>query len=159
MSAVIRKARDGDEKEIARFAIELFEQHVGYDPERFSAFSTVESAESFYRSRFDTSGSVVLVAEIAGHVVGFAYVEKDERNYAELLENGAWLHDIFIDKSARSDGVGKMLIRAAANVAAEMGADKLLLTVAAKNEPARRAFVKAGFRHTMSEMTLDLMKR
>jgi GNAT superfamily N-acetyltransferase len=156
MAAVIRRARDGDEKRVAEFAIRLFQQHVDYDAERFSTFADVQGAEKFYRSRFDTKDSAVFVAESDEVVVGFAYVELDERNYAQLLENGAWLHDIYIDDSARKEGLGSGLIKAAAEAMRQKGAKKLLLTVAAKNMAAQQAFEKAGFRPTMVEMTLNL---
>ena len=156
MAALIRQARPGDEQRVAEFAIRLFDQHVEYDPERFSTFANVEGAARFYRSRFDTPDSAVLVAEVDGEVVGFAYLERDELNYAELLRDGAWLHDIYVNESARAEGIGRDLINAAAETAKRMGAKKLLLTVAAKNAIAQQVFEKAGFRRTMVEMTLNL---
>ena len=156
MAALIRQARPGDEQRVAEFAIRLFDQHVEYDPERFSTFANVEGAARFYRSRFETPDSAVLVAEVDGEVVGFAYLERDELNYAELLRDGAWLHDIYVDESARAEGIGRDLINAATEAAKRMGAKKLLLTVAAKNAIAQQVFEKAGFRRTMVEMTLNL---
>ncbi|MDI1240813.1 MAG: GNAT family N-acetyltransferase [bacterium] len=156
MPAVIRRAKPGDEIAVATFAIKLFDLHAGYDRERFSTFADIDGAARFYRSRFDRPDSAVLVAEVFNEVVGFAYIERDELNYAELLENGAWLHDIFVEKAARSQGVGKALIEAAAAVARELGAKKLLLTVADKNLSGQRFFSNAGFRQTMIEMTLNL---
>ena len=156
MPAVIRRARDGDEHHVAEFAIRLFAQHVEYDPGRFSIFANVDGAARFYRSRFDTADSAVFVAELENEIVGFAYIERDPLNYSELLENGAWLHDIYVDEQARAEGVGKALISAAAKAAKQMGAEKLLLTVAAKNPGAQKIFEKAGFRPTMMEMTLNL---
>ena len=156
MAALIRQATPGDEQRVAEFAIRLFDQHVEYDPERFSTFANVEGAARFYRSRFETPDSAVLVAEVDGEVVGFAYLERDELNYAELLRDGAWMHDIYVDESARTTGLGKDLIKAAAEAAKRMGAKKLLLTVAAKNAIAQQVFEKAGFRRTMVEMTLNL---
>ena len=156
MSAMIRRAREGDERRIAEFAIRLFDQHVDYDAERFSTFANVDGAAKFYRSRFDTADSAVFVAEIDNEIVGFAYLERDRLNYADLLENGAWLHDIYVEEQARAEGVGKALIDAAAEAAKQMGAQKLLLTVAAKNSAAQMVFEKAGFRRTMMEMTLNL---
>src|SRR5688500_15576581 len=114
MPAVIRRAREGDERRVAELAIRLIEQHVDYDPDRFSIFATVGGAKRFYRSRFDSAGSVVIVAEKDREVVGFAYVERAELNYAELLENGAWLHDIYVDEAVRREGIGKGLVKAAA---------------------------------------------
>ena len=156
MPAVIRRARAGDERRVAEFAIRLFDQHVEYDAERFSTFANLDGAARFYLSRFETPDSAVFVAEIENEIVGFAYIERDPLNYAELLENGAWLHDIFVDEHARAEGAGKGLINAAAEAAKELGAEKLLLTVAAKNNAAQQVFEKAGFRPTMMEMTLNL---
>jgi len=156
MAVLVRKARSGDERRVAEYAIRLFDQHVEYDPERFSTFANVDGAARFYRSRFDTPDSAVFVAEMGGEIVGFAYIERDPLNYAELLENGAWMHDIYVDESARAGGVGRDLIKAVAEAARRMGAEKLLLTVAAKNAIAQTVFEKAGFRRTMVEMTLNL---
>lgn len=159
MSALIRRAKEGDERKVAEFAIRLYDQHVANDPERFSTFSNVDGAASFYRSRFDTPDSAVLVAEIENEVVGFAYVERDELNYAALLRDGAWLHDIYVDAPERGKGLGKALIWAAIQAAKQMGADKMLLTVGANNLAAQRIFGDAGFRPTMTEMTLNLPDR
>ena len=156
MSALIRRAREGDERKVAEFAIKLFDQHVEYDSERFSTFANADGAAKFYRSRFDTPDSAVFVAEVENEIVGFAYLERDPLNYAELLENGAWLHDIYVDERARAEGIAKELINAAAEAAKQMGAEKLLLSVAAKNAAAQQVFEKAGFRPTMVEMTLNL---
>ena len=156
MAVLVRKAGPGDERRIAEFAMKLFDQHVEYDPKRFSTFANPEGAARFYKSRFETPDSAVVVAEIDSQVVGFAYVERDELNYAELLRDGAWLHDIYVDESARAEGVGRDLIKAAAEAAKRMGAEKLLLTVAAKNAVAQQVFENAGFRRTMVEMTLNL---
>lgn len=156
MRAVIRRAKPGDEEAIARFAIKLFDLHAEYDRDRFTSFANPEGAARFYRSRFDTPESAVLVAEIDDRLVGFAYLERDDLNYAELLENGAWVHDIFVEEAARSKGIGKALMNAAVNVACEMGAKKLLLSVAVKNIAAQTVFANAGFRQTMMEMTLNL---
>ena len=152
----MRRAKPGDERAVAEFAIKLVEQHVAYDPDRFSLFATVEGAENFYGTQFDQTDSAVLVVEADDAVIGFAYIAKDVRNYAELLENGAWLHDIYVEESFRSTGAGKALMKAVLATAREMGAEKLLLTVAARNSAARSFFEGVGFRPTMTEMTINL---
>jgi GNAT superfamily N-acetyltransferase len=89
-------------------------------------------------------------------VVGFAYLEYEKLDYANLLENAAWLHDLYVDEAARETGAGKALIHAAKDAGKMLGADKLVLTVAAKNEYARTFFTRTGFRETMVEMTIGL---
>jgi len=98
----------------------------------------------------------VFVAEIDGKVVGFAYLQYEERNYVDLLEKAARLHDMYVAEEARGSGAGRLLIQAAVDAAKEFGADKLVLSVAAKNEYARAFFERSGFRSTMIEMMLRL---
>lgn len=156
MSAVIRRARVGDEIRVAELLSKLVRQHVDYDPDRFSDFVTLQGAAEFYKSRFDVRDAAVLVAEVEDRIVGFAYIEFEKLDYENLLENAAWLHDIFVERDERSEGLGKRLLNAAAEAAKEIGAEKLLLTVAAKNTIAQDFFENAGFRQTMLEMTLNL---
>lgn len=64
MSAVIRRARDGDEVRVAELLLKLVDQHVGYDPDRFSDLVSLGGASEFYKGRFDADDAAVLVAEI-----------------------------------------------------------------------------------------------
>ena len=152
MAITIRRATRADAKTIARFAILLSEQHRDYDEKRFVAMSDIAGAEWFYGSHSEASDAAILIAEVDGRPVGFAYIQYEAKNYADLLENAAWLHDIYLEESARNSGAGRSLIESAGSVAKELGADKLMLHVAAMNSPAREFFEKAGFRTTMFEM-------
>lgn len=156
MSGSVRRAKAGDESAVAAFLVKLVAQHIEYDPQRFADFVTADGAAAFYASRFQAGEARVLVAEIEGEIVGFAYLEFEERNYEELVERGVRLHDIFVEKAFRSSGAGKALMEATIAAATEMGGNKLLLTAAARNEVARSFFESFGFRPTMIEMTLNL---
>ena len=156
MSVTVRRARPEDASAIAKLALELFAQHRDYDPERFADLGSIEGAEHYYGSRTTADDAMVIVAESDEEVVGFVYAEFIERNYAELLESAVWVHDLFIEEVARGTGAGKSLIDAVAEAGRKAGADKLVLTAAAKNESARRFFGELGFRETMVEMTLSL---
>ena len=156
MAVTVRLARPGDEGSIAGYLVKLVEQHVDYDPKRFSDFVTLDGAAAFYASRFHAAEARVLVAESDDRVIGFAYLEFEERNYAQLIENVLWLHDIFVEADFRSEGAGKALVEAAAAAAREMGGNKLVLATAARNTKAQAFFESVGFRPTMIEMTLDV---
>jgi ribosomal protein S18 acetylase RimI-like enzyme len=153
---LIRNGVEGDEKRIEEFATALVEQHVGYDGTRFTNMLVAGRTAAFYQSRFSDRNSCVLVAEVDGEIAGFAYLEFDEYNFEEMLRKGIWLHDIYVDAAFRGRGIAKELLRASAEEAKRFGAEKLLLTVAAKNAGAQKVFAKAGFRQTMMEMTLDI---
>lgn len=97
-----------------------------------------------------------MVGELDGRVVGFAYLTYEERNYIDLLENAVRLHDIYVEEEGRGAGIGKDLLNAVIDTAKEFGADKLVLSVAARNEYAREFFKRNGLRETMVEMTVNL---
>lgn len=154
MSVSVRRATKEDAPYIARFAMNLVEQHVGYDPVRFARIATLDGMEWFYGGQTDVTDAAVLVAEFDGKVVGFAYLRYEETNYAELATSVARLHDIYVDETARHTGAGRELIKRSVDVAKELGASKILLTVAAKNTGAQKFFEQAGFVTTMHEMML-----
>jgi len=156
MPVEVRDAVAGDELRVAGLLIKLVNQHVQYDPGRFADFVTEEGAAAFYLSRFNAPDARVLVAEADGELIGFAYLEFEERNYEELVDRGVWLHDIFVEKEFRSAGAGKALMQASIAAATELGGTKLLLATAARNTAGKGFFEHFGFRPTMIEMTLDL---
>ena len=156
MAVRVRHAVAGDEMRIAGLLVRLVDQHVAYDPRRFSNFITPDGAAAFYRGCIDDPNAAVLVAEIDNEITGFAYLEFESLNYEEMVEKGVWLHDIYLEPKARSAGTGKALMEAAITAAKELGGEKLLLGVAAENLAARGFFENFGFRTTMLEMTLDL---
>jgi GNAT superfamily N-acetyltransferase len=156
MSIVVRRARKDDARTIADYALMLFAQHHAFDPERFVRLTDVKGAEWFYGSQSEAKDAAVLVAELNRKVVGFAYLRYEEKNYMDLLENAVRLHDIYVDEAVRGTGVGKGLMNAAIETAKGFGADKLVLSVAARNEHAREFFIRGGLRETMVEMTVNL---
>lgn len=159
-AVTVRRAVLEDARRIGELAVKLVVQHQDYDSRRFARLYDERQAEWFYgrqAAEAETGEAAVLVAELEGNVVGFAYVQYEARNYAELLENAAWLHDIYIDETARGHNAGKLLIEKSIEIAREdFGADKLMLSVAAKNEFAGEFFGRSGFKTTMVEMMLDL---
>jgi ribosomal protein S18 acetylase RimI-like enzyme len=156
MTVAVRKATKKDARTVAEFAVKLFAQHRQYDSRRFIEITGVEGAEHFYGSQTEKKDAAILVAEIENKIVGFAYVQYEKLNYSSLLENAAWLHDLYVEENARGRDAGKLLIEKAIEIGKEMGADKLMLSVAARNEHAKEFFEHHGFRATMIEMMLDL---
>lgn len=159
MAVEIRRANRNDAPTIAEYALKLFAQHREYDARRFAEIASIEGATNFYGSRNDTEDAAVLIAELENEIVGFAYIEYERLDYANLLENAAWLHDLYVDERARKHHAGKLLIEKSIEVAREFGADKLMLSVAAKNEYAQEFFERQGFRRTMVEMMFDLTEQ
>ena len=158
MTVTVRRATREDAKKIAELAVNLVVQHENYDRLRFARLYDERQAEGFYGSQTEAEHAAVLVAELDTEVVGFAYLEYEAKNYASLLGTAVWLHDIYLDETARGLNAGKLLIEKSVEIAGEFGADKLMLSVAVKNEFARAFFERSGFQATMIEMMLDLTK-
>ena len=156
MAVTVRRANIDDARTIAEYAIKLFAQHREYDARRFAEIASIEGATNFYGSQTETKGAAVLIAELENEIVGFAYIQYESLDYANLLENAAWLHDLYVDERARGHNAGKLLLEKSVEAAKEFGADKLMLSVAAKNEYAQEFFERQGFRTTMVEVMLDL---
>jgi GNAT superfamily N-acetyltransferase len=159
MSVVVRRAIKADAQIIADFAQKLVLQHREYDAKRFTKLAGSKQAEFFYGRQTEVENSAVFVAELDEKIIGFAFIQFEEKNYADLLENAVWLHDLYVDEAYRGSSAGKLLLKAAIQAAKEFKASKLMLTVAAQNEKARQIFERAGFRTTMYEMMLDLTEQ
>jgi ribosomal protein S18 acetylase RimI-like enzyme len=156
MTVVVRRASSEDARAIADLALKLVIQHEEYNPKRFARLANSEQMANFYGSQTKAREAVVLVAEVEGKIVGFAFIQFDAKNYADLLESAAWLHDIYVDESARGLEAGKNLLEKAIEAAKELGASKLMLSVASQNQNAKGFFEHRGFKVTMVEMMLGL---
>jgi GNAT superfamily N-acetyltransferase len=156
MSVRVRRAEKSDAQAIAEMAIKLVEQHVDYDPIRFSRIGNRQGMANFYGGQTEAENAAVFVAESSKDVIGFAYMQFEPIIYAELAVKVAWLHDIFVEEKVRRTGAGEMLLKAAADAARSLGANKILLSVAARNAGAQAFFARHGFVTTMHEMMLAL---
>jgi ribosomal protein S18 acetylase RimI-like enzyme len=98
---------------------------------------------------------VLLVAEDEGKALGYVYAGMEGYDYMSLRGPAGVLYDIVVDPDHRRLGVGRVLLDAVLEALAARGAPRVLLSTAARNLPAQRLFERAGFRHTMIEMTRE----
>jgi predicted GNAT family acetyltransferase len=99
---------------------------------------------------------VLLVAERAGALVGYAYGRLEERDWNQLLDACGALHDLWVEDGERGRGTGAALVLAMCAALASKGAPRVVLHAAAGNAPAQALFARLGFRPTMVEMTREL---
>ena len=156
MPVAVRRATKADAPAVAEFAMKLVEQHIAYDPVRFSPIATLKGATWFYGTQTEAENAGVLVAEREGRLIGFVYVGYEEISYQDLATRSVWVHDIYIEPDERHGGAGQALMDAAVQFGKERGATKLLLWTAESNVEARRFFERSGFRTTMREMMFEL---
>lgn len=152
--ALVRPTLPEDLGKISRLAGELVRLHHRFDAKRFMLIDNVESGyEWFFRRELANRDVVILTAETAGEVVGYAYGRLEQRDWNALLDAHGAVHDIFVDPAARKQGVGRELMNAMLAALRERGARTIVLSTATPNTAAQRLFESMGFRPTMVEMT------
>lgn len=157
MSVIIRSAEVRDLPGIAALAGQLVRQHHGFDAQRFMLIPNVESGYAhFFQSELSNPDVLLLSAEHAGRVVGYAYARLEARDWNALLDACGALHDIFVSDELRRQGVARQLLEAVREGLRGKGAPRLVLHTASKNVAARQFFAAQGFRETMIELTAEL---
>ena len=152
----IRPAIPADEPALGRYGGALMRQHLALDPLRFIRSENPEEGYGrFLVSQLGERGCVVLVAERAGAVIGYAYAGLEPMSWKDLRDACGYLHDVFVDPAARGAGAGERLVRAAAQWLESHGAPRVVLMSADANAGAQRLFARLGFRRTMVEMTRE----
>ena len=154
----IRPATPADLPAIGRLGALLVRVHHDFDPDRFIAATpqTEQGYASFLGTQLAEPNTVILVAERAGAVLGYAFAGVEGRDYMSLRGPAGVLYDIVVDPAHRGRGVGRMLLDATLAALKARGAPRVVLSTAERNEPAQRLFARAGFRRTMIEMTREL---
>lgn len=153
---VVRSLDKPDLQAVAALAGRLVRMHHAYDPQRFLHLANPEAGYArYFASELESPDVVLLAAERAGAIVGYAYARMEPRSYNELLDACGKLHDVYVDEGARGLGVGEALVREAIARLEQRGAPRVVLLTAVQNEAAQRLFGRLGFRTTMLEMTRE----
>lgn len=163
--SIIRPAREDDGTDLGRMAGALVRMHHAFDPQRFLLIEgsaergTLEQGYGRWLVRESQNArAIVLVAELEGKIVGYAYATLEDRDWMMLRDACGGLQDIWVDEPARRAGVAKLLIEDVCRRFRDLGAPRVVLSTAAKNEGAQKFFEAMGFRRTMIEMTRELEK-
>ena len=155
---VIRRADDRDLPELGRLGALLLRTHHDFDRQRFLAPrpDSEQGYAWFLGTQLNRHDAVVCVAERGGHVVGYVYAGIEPLSWKELRDEAGFIHDVYVDDSARGLGIATALLEEAARWLADHGVPRVLLWTAAPNTAAQRLFARLGFRQTMIEMTREV---
>jgi ribosomal protein S18 acetylase RimI-like enzyme len=156
----IRKAERRDLPALGRLGAMLMRTHFEFDRQRFLAPG--EDAErgyaSFLGSVLDSRNDRVFVAEEEGAIAGYVYVALEPLSWKELRGPAGFIHDVAVTEDARRTRVATKLMEAAIEWLRERGAPRVILWTASPNAAAQGLFRRLGFRETMTEMTLELVR-
>jgi GNAT superfamily N-acetyltransferase len=152
----IRPASQSDLLALGRMGAALMRQHHASDSRRFILTDRPEEGYGrFLVSQLANPDTVVLVAERENDILGYVFAGLEPTSWRDLRGPCGFIHDVYVQESARRQGTGKSLVRAAIAWAHSRGMEQVVLWSKSGNEGAQRLFAKLGFRDTMIEMTLD----
>jgi ribosomal protein S18 acetylase RimI-like enzyme len=155
---VIRVATAADQDALGRLGALLMTVHYDFDRRRFLEPSGDAAAgyARFLVSQLRRDDSVIFVAEIDDAVAGYCYAGIEPLSWQELRDEAGFVQDLALDPSARRQGAGRALMHAAIAWFRQRKMNRVMLWTSPANTAARQLFEQAGFRPTMTEMTLDL---
>jgi ribosomal protein S18 acetylase RimI-like enzyme len=132
--------------------------HHRFDPDRFieATPATQGGYSSFLASQIERPSVLVVVAESGGSLLGYSYAGLEGTDYMALRGPAGVLYDLIVDPARRREGIGRRLLDTTVAELRAMGAPRVVLSTAERNEAAQRLFASAGFRRTMIEMTQEL---
>lgn len=157
VGALVRRATGADLDALAVMGEALALQHRSYDAARFVLPPGGRRAfRDFFEAEMTSRRSIVLVAVCGDRIDGYAFARVEEASIPDLADESVWLHDLYVDESARGFGIGPDLIRSVIAFAREQGIGSVRLHVSPVNARAAGLFGRYGFRHTMSELTITL---
>ena len=153
----IRAAVPGDLEAIGRLGALLVAEHHAFDAQRFipATPDTPRGYASYLGTQLGKEEVVILVAEAAGTVLGYAYAGMEGWDYMALRGPAGAVYDLVVDPACRGQGIGRALLERVLAELAARGAPRMVLSTAEQNTAAQRLFARAGFRRTMIEMTRE----
>ena len=164
MTITVRAARRADLADVAKLAAVLVREHHAYDPLRFMSIEPLEEGyERFLATQVEKEGVVLLVAVLqhasGERIVGYILGSLEDRDWSDLRDACGKIHDVYVDGSVRRRGVASHLVEDAVTRLTALGAPRVVLMAAERNEHARHLFSRLGFRPTMVEMTREAKPR
>ena len=155
---IIRRADEADLPALGKLGASLLLLHHAFDPDRFMAPRGDPEAGYawFLGTQLKETGVAVFVAERGGVVIGYIYAGLEPQSWKELRGEAGFIHDVVVAADVQRLGIASALIEKACEWLRSIGAPRVVLWTAEKNEGAQRLFTRSGFRRTMIEMTREL---
>lgn len=109
----------------------------------YKAQSDIQASRQFILERLTNDESVIFLATEGDRAIGFVQLYP---LFASVALQPLWLlNDLFVDITARKQGVGERLIKHAEKFADDTGSRGLFLRTATDNYPAQQLYEKCGW--------------
>ena len=140
---LIRKAGADELHRIADLKRQIHQLHVDGRPDLFAPMQD----DDVYQAHAQEKGMHLFLAEKGDAVVGYALITYVHRPAGPYMCERKFMHveEFCVDENCHRQGVGRMLMEALRQDAAESGYPRLELDVWAFNEGARKFYESIGF--------------
>jgi len=149
---------DRDAEGIRRCFIELQDHEHEYSPQSPTGEALVDEYVPFMLERATGPGSALFIAEVAGHIIGFATAIRMQRTEPDDTDPFHFeLAELSVARQHRGRGIGAALIERTAQYARDHGAPNLRVRVDVKNPEAIRLYQRAGFEPAVMMLIMPLV--
>jgi GNAT superfamily N-acetyltransferase len=148
MGAIIVRQATVDDLDLVAPLFDAYRQFYKQPPD-------LDLARAFLRERFQHNQSIVFLAlNSSGTPVGFTQLYPSFSS--GLAKRIFILNDLFVVPEARRQGIGHLLLQAAAEYGRKVGAARLTLSTALDNAPAQALYEMAGWQRDNTFCTYNL---
>jgi ribosomal protein S18 acetylase RimI-like enzyme len=145
MEVIIRKAESNELKVVQDLNHRLFLWDFGRDPTLNTEWPYQEAGETYFAKKISGESGVCFVAEQSGQITGYVIgsIDKTIDKTDTLLR--CELENIYIDETARSQGIGKLLVQELTKWCKDKGAQSMFVTAYYHNDDAVSFYKACGF--------------
>lgn len=152
MKVNIRKARVDEIPLVKKISIEaVWQRFSSHQREELNKEKWSQRMGKLFDMMVEKESHVVFVSEDENQVF-LGYVWVGEGSNMMTGTTHGYLYDVYVDKKQRLKGIGTMLVQEAERYCKRKGYRKLILMVAANNQPAIKLYAKQGFKNEQMYM-------
>ena len=148
----IRRATSADLPKLAEFLQFLVAAERPFDP-------TLKEGEIFYyniEEFISDEKSEILVIDYKHQIIGCGYAQVRSAKPYQKFESFGYLGFMFVNPEFRGNGLNNLLLDDLKKWVLSKGITEIRLEVYTENEPAIRAYEKAGFKQISTTMRCDI---
>ena len=148
MTVTIRTAVDADLGALIRLNAQVQRLHAQVHPADFKSITDAGEVRDFFASVIRRTNHTVLVVQVDGALVGYAWIEIQNRPQTPFTwpRKQVFLHHICVDSSHRRLGVGSALITRVEKQALAGGIGEVALDMWLLNDTAQAFFKSCGLK-------------
>jgi ribosomal protein S18 acetylase RimI-like enzyme len=141
----VEQAQEADIDRLVELETGLFAEDAGVHDEFADVTWPIREGAEDFRGLLTSSESAVLIARVDGRVVGFVAGYRASSSPSRQPVTYGVLRSIYVDKTARGNGVGRTLVTGFVEWARSSGCVEVVVDSYVKNVGAQQLYESSGF--------------